>query len=231
MALEEKLDITKVSYHAFGYLTKKYQLLNSGSALGSGVGPLLVINKENFGGVNNLRSVAIPGQYTTANYLLGLAYPELKDKREMLFSNIEGAVLSGEVDAGLLIHENRFTYHERGLAKIADLGDFWESRTGLPIPLGGIVVRRNLPPATKQTIDRLLAASVAYAFEHPGASADYVRRHAQEMDPKVMRRHIELYVNDYTRDLGEVGRRAVAHFIEDGRAEGVIPPGRSDYLL
>ena len=232
-AFNGDLDVTKLSYNAFGYLTESYKLLNAGSALGRGVGPLLVKSKsENSGGViRQVSTVAIPGRYTTANYLLGLAYPELTDKTEVLFSEIEQSVLSGSFDAGLLIHENRFTYAQRGLEKIADLGEYWESTTGFPIPLGGIAVRRSLPAELHQRIDRVLARSVEHAFTHPDDSAEYVRAHAQEMDPEVRRQHIALYVNDFTRDLGEEGRAAVVHFLRDGRSKGIIPAGADDLFV
>ena len=234
LAFSERMDVTKLSYHAYGHLTGQYELLNAGSALGRGVGPLLVTANRNFAGSQMLRrgvkgtrvshmKAAIPGRYTTANYLLGLAYPELTDKQEVLFSDIESRVLSGEYDVGLLIHENRFTYHERGLHKIADLGEYWEQQTGLPIPLGGIVIRKTLPKAIRETFDRVLARSVAYAFEHPEASADYVAQHAQEMDPEVRRKHINLYVNEFSRDLGEEGHAAVQAFLTQGRERGVLP--------
>lgn len=232
MAFTGQLDVTKLSYHAFGHLTDRYRLLNAGSALGRGVGPLLVETKrENPEGVNQATSIAIPGKYTTANYLLGLAYPAAKEKYEVLFSDIEDAVLDGTYDAGLLIHENRFTYFERGLRKIADLGEYWESTTGHPIPLGGIAVRRSLPENLAKKIDRVVARSVRYAFDHPQASAQYVADHAQSMEDSVRRSHIELYVNPFTLDLGEEGRAAVSHFLSGGRASGIIPPGPEDYLL
>ena len=230
-AFRGDLEVTKLSYHAFGHLTDTYRLLPSGSALGHGVGPLLVTKKENFGGVNQDSSVAIPGRYTTANYLLGLAYPEAMDTHPVLFSDIERLVLDGTYDVGVLIHENRFTYAERGLRKIADLGTYWEQTTGLPIPLGGITVKRSLPRQVQQRVQRVVARSVQYAFDHPEESADYVAEHAQEMDAEVRRRHIALYVNDYTLALGEEGRAAVDYFLRDGRAKGVIPPGRSDYIV
>lgn len=230
-AFRGELDVTKLSYHAFGHLVANYRLLRSGSALGRGVGPLLVSKTENFGGVTSSTLVAVPGQYTTANYLLGLAYPQVRRRRQLLFSDIEAAVLSGEVDAGLLIHENRFTYAERGLHKIADLGAYWESTTGYPIPLGGIAVRAELATSIQQRMQRVLRRSVAYAFGHPRESAPYVRAHAQEMEDAVMRQHIALYVNDYTLELGPEGEAAVRHFIEDGRAKGLIPGGRSDYIV
>ncbi|WP_232826406.1 1,4-dihydroxy-6-naphthoate synthase [Lewinella sp. IMCC34183] len=234
LAFRRKLNVTKLSFNAFGHLAATYRLLNAGSALGRGVGPLLVkkAGKENYGGVKYIpQSVAIPGHFTTANYLLDLAYPAIPRKEELVFSEIEGAVLRGEVEAGLLIHENRFTYAERGLEKIADLGEFWEDRTGLPIPLGGIAVCRSLSVGVQEKVDRVLRRSVQYAFDHPDASADYVRSHAQEMDPEVTRQHIDLYVTDYTLDLGEEGRAAVRHFIDDGRARAIIPAGDDDYIV
>lgn len=226
-----ELDVTKLSFSAFGGLTARYNLLNAGSALGRGVGPLLVRAKKEEGDPAEPRRVAIPGHYTTANYLLGLAYPGISDKTEVLFSEIEDAVLSGEYDAGLLIHENRFTYEQRGLEKIRDLGSFWEETTGFPIPLGGIAIKRTIESEETQQIDRLLRKSVEYAMAHPEASRDYVREHAQAMEPEVMDKHIKLYVNDYSVSLGEEGRAAVRHFITDGRAKGLLPPGREDYIV
>ena len=170
--------MTKLSYHAYGHLTRVYELLNAGSALGRGVGPLLVTATEGLAQPGRLEAqlsnpgaadvrAAIPGELTTANYLLGLAYPLLTNKQEVLFSAIEDGVLNGDYEVGLLIHENRFTYHERGLHKIVDLGTYWEERTGLPIPLGGIVIKEHLPAGIKKTFDRVLARSVAYAFDTP----------------------------------------------------------------
>ncbi|WP_420460405.1 menaquinone biosynthesis family protein [Neolewinella sp.] len=230
-AFRAELDVTKLSYHAFGYLTDTYRLLHSGSALGRGVGPLLVVKKENFGGVTRDSRVAIPGKYTTANYLLGLAYPQVTRKQAVLFCDIERLVLEDVYDAGVLIHENRFTYAKRGLRKIADLGTYWEDTTGLPVPLGGITVRRYLPREVQLSVDRVLMRSVRYAFDHPQASAAYVRAHAQEMDAGVRRKHIALYVNEYTLKLGKDGLAAVEYFLADGRSKGIIPPGRADYIV
>ena len=231
-AFRSELAVTKLSYHAFGFLTERYRLLRSGSALGRGVGPLLVYSKkENFGGVTKNTTVAIPGRYTTANYLLGFAYPSTGPTTELLFSEIEDAVLNGAYTTGLLIHENRFTYAERGLALVADLGRVWEERSGYPIPLGGIVVRRDLDGEVQRRIGRVLRRSVAYALTHPSVSADYVALHAQSMDPAVRRQHIELYVNDYTHELGKEGREAVRHFIGHGRASGKLPAGPDDYIV
>ncbi|MFK8161582.1 MAG: menaquinone biosynthesis family protein [Lewinella sp.] len=253
LAFAGKLDVTKLSYHAFGHLTRTYALLNAGSALGRGVGPLLVTADRDLAETHQARPqvqskggkeqrgkgdglppgapVAIPGKYTTANYLLGLAFPKLSKKQEVLFSDIEARVLSGEFKAGLLIHENRFTYHERGLHKIMDLGEFWEGNTGFAIPLGGIVIKRALPLELQRTFDRVLARSVQYAFDHPEASAGYVAEHAQEMDPEVRRKHIDLYVNEYSLDLGPEGRAAVEGFLSQGRERGVIPTGVEDVFV
>jgi 1,4-dihydroxy-6-naphthoate synthase len=208
-AFSGELDVTKLSYHAYTHLTDKYILLRSGSALGNNCGPLLVsyraFNQEE---INSLK-IAIPGRYTTANFLLSFAFPEAKNRVEMLFSDIEAAVLNGNVDLGVIIHENRFTYHERGMIKVMDLGEYWEQTTGLPIPLGGIVGRRHFNKDLAQKINRVLRRSVEYAFAHPNASRDYVCAHAQEMEFDVMQKHIQLYVNQYSIDLGEKGEAAV----------------------
>lgn len=208
-ALKQELDITKLSYHAMAFCLDDYQLLNAGSALGSGVGPLLIAKKELTLTEVNQAKIAIPGKYTTANFLLLLAYPEAQNKAEVLFSEVERMVLSGEVDAGLIIHENRFTYAQKGLKKIIDLGDFWEKHSGSLIPLGGIVTRRKFDAELQQKIDRVLKRSIQYAAAHPSSSKEYVRMHAQEMDEGVTQQHIELYVNEYSVDLGEKGRAAV----------------------
>jgi 1,4-dihydroxy-6-naphthoate synthase len=213
-AIENKVDVTKISYAVYPKISAEYQIINSGSALGHGNGPLLVSKtKIHTNEVKDLR-IAIPGPNTTANLLLSIAFPENNKKTAYIFSDIEGIVLKGEADAGLLIHENRFTYETRGLQKIIDLGAWWEEHTKLPIPLGGIVVRRNLPEVIKQTINRVLHNSIAFAFEHPHASMDFVRQHAREMDDEVMKKHISLYVNEYSLDLGDKGRDAIAHLFQ-----------------
>jgi 1,4-dihydroxy-6-naphthoate synthase len=175
--------------------------------------------------------IAIPGKYTTANFLLGYACPLATNTTELLFSDIEAAVLDGRYDAGLIIHENRFTYAERGLKKIVDLGEFWESTTGAPIPLGGIVIRRSLDDEVKQVVNRVLRRSVEYAFAHREASLPYVREHAQEMDEAVMYKHIDLYVNDYSLDLGQEGRKAIEQLFETAAETGVIPQVREPLFL
>lgn len=207
-ALHGYLDITKLSYHAYAYALQHYILLRSGSALGFNCGPLLVHSTKFKLDLENMK-VAIPGKLTTANLLLSIAFPDLKDKKEYVFNEIENAVLSGEVDAGLIIHENRFTYKEKGLEKILDLGEYWDAMIHAPIPLGGIVIKRNLDAELQQKVNRLIKKSVEFAFANPESCMDYVRAHAQEMSEEVMKKHIALYVNDFSVDLGETGINAV----------------------
>ncbi|MEM6723872.1 MAG: 1,4-dihydroxy-6-naphthoate synthase [Bacteroidota bacterium] len=230
-AFQAELDITKLSYHTYAYLLKDYVLLNAGSALGNNCGPLLISKSAIRESEINDKTVAIPGKYTTANFLLGYAYPNLSRKEEMVFSEIETAVLQEQTDAGLIIHENRFTYQEKGLQKIIDLGEYWETQTGLPIPLGGIVIKRNLPEGIKEKVDRVMRRSVEFALQYPQQTMDYVKPHAQEMDPKVMMQHIGLYVNEYTVDLGEKGRKAVEHLIETAQKKGLVPTSEAALFL
>ncbi|PHI21850.1 1,4-dihydroxy-6-naphthoate synthase [Lewinellaceae bacterium SD302] len=230
-AFDNELDITKLSYHAFGYLTKQYALLRSGSALGRNCGPLLLSKKILDEDKIIKSSCAIPGRYTTANFLLGLAYPGLQDKREMFFHEIEDAILGDTATTGLVIHENRFTYAERGLVKLRDLGEFWEESTGYPIPLGGIVVNRRLPQDVQQKVERVIAKSVRYAFDNPEVSADYVQAHAQSMDPKVREAHIKLYVNHFSEDLGDEGIAAVDFLLNRGKELGIVPFEHKDFLV
>ena len=230
-ALKGELDITKLSYHAYAQLTDKYVLLDAGSALGRNCGPLLIAKRPLSKAEIAEGPIAIPGKLTTANFLLSLAYPDAQNKQAFLFSDIEQAVLREEVVAGLIIHENRFTYQDKGLVKIQDLGEFWESTTGHPIPLGGIVVHRRLPTDIQQKINRVLARSVAYAQQTPSATRDYVRAHAQEMDEEVMFAHIGLYVNDFTRNLGTEGRAAVATLFDRAEALQIVTKIREDIFL
>ena len=229
-AMKDELDITKLSFHALAYVAEQYALLDSGSALGFGVGPLLICKKENKNKViSNLKSqisnlkTAIPGKYTTANFLLGVAYPQLIEKKEMVFSEIENALLNDEIDLGLIIHENRFTYEEKGLHKVLDLGAYWEEKFNCAIPLGGIVVNRNLPMEIQQKVNRLVRKSVEYAFANPKSAIDFIRQHAQEMDENVMYKHIELYVNEYAINLGLEGRKAIDTLFEVAAKNNVIP--------
>ena len=206
-AFQGKLDITKLSYNAFTHCVRDYVLLDSGSALGNNCGPILIKKSNTILKMDS--KIAIPGKYTTANMLLNIAFPKNQNKVETIFSEIESLVLEGKVDAGLIIHENRFTYKDKGLKKVIDLGEFWEKETGLPIPLGGIVAKRELPFLEQKKIERVIRKSVKYAFENPSSSADFVKCYAQEMEKKVVDAHIALYVNDYSISLGEKGREAV----------------------
>jgi 1,4-dihydroxy-6-naphthoate synthase len=214
-AFDEKYDITKLSFNAYTKLTTQYQLLNSGSALGRKCGPLLISKKNMSSEDVRNGKIAIPGINTTANFLLSFAYPDLKNKSEMIFSEVEAAVLTENADAGVIIHENRFTFQDKGLVQIKDLGEHWEEKTGFPIPLGGIVTRRRFTKELKQKIDRVIARSVAYALAHPESGNEYIRSHAQEMDIDVMKSHINLYVNDFSANIGEEGRAAIYHLFEN----------------
>jgi 5,8-dihydroxy-2-naphthoate synthase len=224
-AMAGEADVTKLSYHAFAHCADRYVLLDAGSALGRNCGPLLIskraIAPEEVR-EGSLR-IAIPGKLTTANLLLALAFPQARNKAELVFSEIEGALLRGEFDAGAIIHENRFTYEAKGLKKIVDLGELWEQSTGAPIPLGGIVINRRISDDVKSRINGLVRRSVEYAFAHRDASLPYVRAHAQEMSEDVMYRHINLYVNEYSVDLGPEGRRAVEVLFDRAAAAGVMP--------
>ena len=236
-AFRGELDITKLSYHAFAYIVDKYVLLDAGSALGFGVGPMLICKDDPEQLYSRLKTqgselkIGIPGKYTTANFLLGLAFPEATNKVELVFSDIENAVLEGRVDAGLIIHENRFTYQDKGLKKIIDLGDYWEKETGCAIPLGGIVANRNLPEDVQHKINRVLRKSVEFAFANPKSGIDFIRQHAQEMSEEVMYKHIELYVNKYSVDLGEEGRKAIQLMFDTALEKGIIPAIEKNIFL
>lgn len=228
-ALKGELDITKLSFHAFAHVANQYALLDAGSALGFGVGPLLIcqneelIHSELLKQENTTLSVGIPGELTTANFLLGIAFPNLKKKQVMVFSEIENALLKGTIDLGLIIHENRFTYTDKGLHKIVDLGSYWEELTGCAIPLGGIVINRNLDHEIQLKVNRLIRKSVEFAFENPKSGIDFIASHAQEMDEAVMYKHIDLYVNKYSVDLGIEGRKAIDILFKMAQEKGIIP--------
>jgi 1,4-dihydroxy-6-naphthoate synthase len=226
-AVNGELDITKLSFHAFAHVSQQYALLDAGSALGFGVGPLLICKEEALllpGALDNTNlRIAIPGKLTTANFLLSIAYPELTNKVLTVFSDIEDSVLTGKTDLGLIIHENRFTYAERGLHKIMDLGNFWESKTGCAIPLGGIVINRRLDTDIQQKVNRILRKSVEFAFANPKSGIDFIRQHAQEMEEAVMYKHIDLYVNKYSLDLGIEGRKAIDILFNMAQEKGLIP--------
>jgi 1,4-dihydroxy-6-naphthoate synthase len=222
-AQHAELDITKISMASYPLVSDRYQLLNAGSALGFGCGPLLVTRSGFEAEYNNNPVIAIPGKYTTANLLLSVFYPQWQNRTEALFSDIEDAVLSGRADVGLLIHESRFTYAEKGLVKLADLGEEWETKFRLPIPLGGIAVRRDFSESRKQEINRTLRRSLEFANAHPSASAGYISANAQEMSPQVQQMHIALYVNRFSIDLGDEGRQAILHLFNEGHKQGLLP--------
>ena len=221
-SFEKKLTITKLSYPAFFQNLDKYVLLNSGAALGRGVGPLLISNKEQ--GIMNIeeKTIALPGENTTANLLFSFAYPDAKNKIFMRFDQIEDFVLNdsaqtspagrglvGAAAFGVIIHENRFTYQQKGLHKVADLGEYWEKKMNTPIPLGGIGVKRSIDQETSLKINRLIRKSIEFAFSNYPLITDYVKQHSQEMNEDVMRQHIELYVNNFSIDLGNDGKKAI----------------------
>ncbi len=209
-AFNQELDITKLSFHTWMFLQAEYELLNSGSALGRGCGPLLISKNDiPLSEVKDLR-VAIPGKYTTAHFLFQSRFGKSVQTLEKVFSGIENAVLSGEVDAGVIIHENRFTYQQRGLKKIIDLGEWWEQETGCAIPLGGIFIKKSLGPEIKKQVEQAIKKSVELGFMQLPHISDYIKSHSQEMDEMVMRQHIDLYVNSFSLDLGTEGNKAIA---------------------
>lgn len=219
-ALEGKLPLTKISYAAYGRLRDKYVALRSGGALGRGVGPLLVAKHP----VDNLvdKRIAIPGRNTTAFMLLSL-YWQGFIPIEMRYDQIMPAVERGEVDAGLIIHESRFTFHLHGLQKLLDLGEWWESVTGLPLPLGAILARRDLGEDTIRTLDKAVRQSLEYAYAHPEETVAYIKQHAQELEDEVVWAHIHTYVNDFSLDVGEEGEKAVQELFARGEAAGLLP--------
>ncbi len=207
-------DITKISFAVFPNIMDKYLLLNAGSAMGHGNGPLLISKDAQLPEKKQIFTVAIPGINTTARLLFLNAYPEITSHKEYVFSDIEDAVLNGEVDAGVIIHENRFTYKKKGLQKIKDLGKHWEDTTHLPIPLGGIAIKKSLSYEVQKKINSYICNSIEYALSHPEASYDFIKQHAQEMDDEVIRKHIQLYVNPFSLDLKAEGRKAVVHLLD-----------------
>ncbi len=223
LAFDNILDITKISFHAYAYLSNQYQILLSGSALGNNNGPLLISKIKIYPDeVPNLK-IAIPGKYTTANLLLDVAFPKVNEKNEYLFSDIEEAVLSNEVDAGLIIHENRFTYQEKGLKKIIDLGEYWEDLTHLPIPLGGIIIKKAFSSEMKKSINSILKESIEFAMKNPFSSRNYIKQYSQNLKDDVINKHIDLYVNDYSVNLNEEGRRSIEKLYQIATDKKIIP--------
>ncbi|MBI5195676.1 MAG: 1,4-dihydroxy-6-naphthoate synthase [Nitrospirae bacterium] len=229
-ALQAEPDLTKISYHAFGHVRRNYCLLRAGGALGRGCGPLVVAKNECAMEELRGKKIAIPGRLTTANLLLQLfdSYFNLHPSTfvEMSFNKIIDAVVNKDVDAGLIIHESRFTYPSYGLKKIMDLGEWWESETGLPIPLGGIIAKRSLGGGLHKKISKLIRASVEYALANRPETLDYIKKHSQELSDDVINQHINLYVNDYTLDIGIEGEKAVNELLKRAEEAGIVPKAK-----
>ncbi len=231
MALEAVLDVTKISFHAFAHLRDRYCLLHAGGALGRGCGPLVVARDALDPRELEDKRIAIPGRLTTAALLLRLFAPGVAELTVMPFDEIVETVRQGQVDAGIIIHESRFTYSQYGLREVMDLGVWWEETTGHPIPLGGILARRDLGADLITRIDTALRASVEYAHDHPDEVRGYVLEHAQEMDEAVMEAHIQLYVNDYTLDYGRDGEAAILDLLDRAQAAGVVAESREPIFI
>jgi len=212
-ALQGKLAISKISYGVLPLILPRYNLLDAGGALGKGVGPLLISKKQIPHEKIKDSAIAIPGENTTAHILFSLAFPDARLKKFMIFSNIESSVLEEKADAGVIIHENRFTYMQKGLIQLMDLGAYWENSTGYPIPLGGIAIRKDIDMATQKKVAQLIKKSVEYAFSNYPDIPAFVKTNSQEMDERVMKQHIDLYVNDYSISLGKKGIQAVETFL------------------
>jgi 1,4-dihydroxy-6-naphthoate synthase len=222
-AIAAEVDITKFSFHAYCYAADNNLILDSGGALGFGAGPLLVSKREFDISTMASKKVAIPGKYTTANLLFSIAWPECRNKKEYLFSDIENALINEKADVGLIIHETRFTYQKRGLIKIADMGEYWEKLVNLPVPLGAIVIKRTIPENIALKVNRILKRSLEYAINNPEASLGFIAGNAQEMDREVMNSHINLYVNEFTLSLGAKGREVIEKLFSIATEKKVIP--------
>ncbi len=222
MAYREETAITKLSFHAWLKLQDKYQLLNSGGALGKNCGPLLVSKHKAYPDEIHDMTIAIPGEMTTANLLLSIFYPGVKAKKTYLFSDIEEIIMDEECDAGLLIHENRFTYKQKGLKKIVDLGELWENTYHVPTPLGGIAIHRRIKESTATSIDKALHNSIIKAFDKPESVMSFVKQHAQAMDPGVIKKHIELYVNQYSLGTDDAYEMSIHKLAGIATERGII---------
>ncbi|MCU0455922.1 MAG: 1,4-dihydroxy-6-naphthoate synthase [Bacteroidales bacterium] len=216
-------DITKISSFAYAFAAREYQILDSGGAVGYRNGPLLIARKKiSLAELKDMK-IAIPGKHTTANLLFTIAWPEAINKTEVLFSGIEDALLNNQADAGLIIHETRFSYFRKGLVKIADMGEYWEKLTGLPIPLGAIVIHRRIPKEIAHKVNRIIRRSLEYAFRDAIYAYDFVKENASDMDSTVMNNHIKLYVNSFSLELGKDGKRAVNELYRIAGERGIIP--------
>ena len=217
------LDCTKISFHAFAHAFTHYSLLQSGGALGFGNGPVFISKKENIHNISASSRIALPGKNTTAHLLFCIAYPEFRNKIFMLFSDIEAAILNNKVDAGVIIHENRFTYKEKNLECIKDLGLFWEEKTKSPIPLGAIAIKKNIPLTIAMQVQQDIKNSILYAFKHNSASTAFVKNNAQEMSDEIIKKHIALFVNDFSLSFGEEGKKAITKLFSLSAKAGICP--------
>ncbi len=230
-AMKAELDLTKISFHALAYLREHYCLLRSGGAMGRGCGPLVVSRGDEDMETLKGKVIAVPGRFTTAHLLLMLYGEGYENVSVMPFDSIMDAVVSGEADAGLVIHEGRFTYAARGLRKVVDLGELWESETKLPIPLGGILAKRSLGADTVKLAEAAIRRSVEYAFAHRDETRSYIKAHAQELDDEVIDSHIALYVNEFSLDMGDDGVQAVEALFGMAEQRGIIPASNLPLFL
>lgn len=222
-ALEQTFAITKLSYFAYAHCSQAYQILDSGSALGYANGPLFICKQGHEHTINSSSVIAIPGKHTTAHVLFSMAYPEFSRKKYMVFNEIEEAIKNGSADAGVIIHENRFTYAQRGFSCMCDLGTVWEQNTTMPIPLGAICIQRSLPESVKQTVNTLIRKSIEFARSHPDESQHFIHSHAQEIEQDIVSQHIALFVNDFSIDLGTIGKQAIVTLFSKAREFSLIP--------
>lgn len=230
-AMEARLDITKLSYHALGHVLNEYCVLSTGSALGRGCGPLLVAKSPVEPQQLETGTIAIPGEYTTAALLFRMFLPGCKNLVVMRFDQIMDAIVTGKVDAGVIIHESRFTYKNLGLSCIQDLGQWWEASSGQPIPLGCIAARRSLGEEVISHVDQMIGHSIDYARVNPKNCLPYIREHSQELEKQVVNSHIDLYVNEFSRELGDEGRGAITEFLRRGRDAGILPESEKEIFL
>jgi 1,4-dihydroxy-6-naphthoate synthase len=230
-AIDNDSDISKISYAVYPGIAENYVILDSGSAIGYNNGPLLVSKRKIYPDEVKVVKIAIPGKHTTANLLLSIIFPEAKFKTEYLFSDIEDVVLSGEMDAGLIIHENRFTYEKKGLRKISDLGEIWYNRTNSPIPLGAIVANRKLPAGLIKKVNNLIRKSIEFAFQNPNSSYNFVKKHSFNLDDEIIKKHIDLYVNDYSITMGDKGRQSIKELFKKAMEVSIIPEVPDDIFI
>jgi len=229
--INKEVDITKLSFHAFAHVADKYLILDSGSALGTNNGPVMVSKYKIYPDELNSLKIAIPGKFTTANLILSIAFPKATDKVEAIFSDVEEMVLNGDVDAGLLIHEKRFTYANKGLRKVIDLGEWWEKKTQLSTPLGGIAINRDISEEVQRKVNRVLQRSIEYAIANPLSALAFIKNYAQIKDEDIIFRHIELFVNEYTVNLGQDGKDSIRELLDMGAKCNIIPPITQDIFL